>query len=101
MKKYLFPLVLLFALPFLLAQKIKVSSLVQQRVREKITRYTHNHERQCREEALKKASRLADSLMLEYARSKLDTASLPALPPKPAKPNLLKPKDTTELKPLF
>ncbi len=102
MKKYLLLSILLLALGFLLAQETtKISNLVQQRLKEKIKRYTLNHERKCRENALREATRLADSLMLEYARTKLDTAALPPLPSKPSKPDLLKPRDTSQLQPLF
>ncbi len=102
MKKYLLPLVFLMSVfGLLLAQEVKLSSAVKKRLDEKLRRYRANHEKQCRERALKEASRLADSLMLEYANTLADTANIPPLPEKPERPPIKPLKDTLGPEPLF
>lgn len=92
---------LFFSACLMLSQTTKVSAPVKERVQDKLRRYKANHAKKCYERALTEAARLADSLMLEYARTKLDTAAIPPLPEKPQKPKVLPPKDSQALQPLF
>ncbi len=99
--RYLPGVFFLIVAGLLMAQSEKTSALVKERVQEKMRKYKINHEKNCLRRVLEEASRRADSLMMEYARAKLDTAGIPHLPERPAPPAILQPKDTTALQPLF
>jgi hypothetical protein len=57
--------------------------------------------RECRDQAIQKASLLVDSLLTAQALYKADTLSWRYIPGKPGRPRIRVPKDSLPLRPLF
>lgn len=80
----------------------EIQALMDQELANKIANYRSAKIKSCEEEALRKATQIADSLIIAEAFYERDTLSRP---PKPIKPDEKAPEikgpDTIQLKPLF
>ena len=78
-----------------------VQALIDKEVEERVSAYTRIKIDGCRDELLKEANRLADSILIAEAFFERDTTQRPLKPEKPEKPAFKISKDTTPIKPLF
>jgi hypothetical protein len=78
-----------------------VQALIDKEVEERVNAYTRIKQDGCRDELLKEANRLADSILIAEAFFERDTTQRPLKPEKPEKPAFKISKDTTPIKPLF
>ena len=78
-----------------------VQALIDKEVEDRVNTYTRIKKDACRDELLKEANRLADSILIAEAFFERDTTQRPLKPEKPEKPTFKISKDTTPIKPLF
>ena len=78
-----------------------VQALIDKEVEDRVSTYTRIKKDACRDELLKEANRLADSILIAEAFFERDTTQRPLKPEKPEKPAFKISKDTTPIKPLF
>lgn len=71
-----------------------VEKMIQQEVAERVATYRRNRTQRCYKDAVKKASTIADSVLLIEARMKRDTASKPPRPDRPGRPAAKKRRDS-------
>ena len=106
------PLILMFLLSFVLffgsckkqkaETKEELNLRIQDKVEEKLEARRAERMKACKKAALKIAEVRVDSILLLEAKLTLsDTISKPSKAIKPPAPNLLTPKDSSEIKPLF
>ena len=76
-------------------------ALIEETVQQKVTSHQRKKTKTCKEEAMREALIIADSVMIKLALSKVDTSGQGNRPVKPARPELDLPVDTTPIKPLF
>lgn len=77
------------------------AALVEQTIKERIENNYQKKKRNCAETVRKEALKIADSLMIAIALSKVDTSAQLNRPNKPSRPKVDLPTDTTPIKPLF
>lgn len=70
-------------------------------IRKRMEEATARKIRECRDQAILKASILVDSLLTAQALYKDDTLSWRYIPAKPGRPRIRVPKDSLPLRPLF
>lgn len=83
-------------------EKVDVETQIRNTVDEKLITLETRRLNKCKEDALKKAEEMVDSMLI--AQAKLTSSDTISKPPKPPKPELLevkKAKDNTPIKPLF
>ncbi|MEL6923247.1 MAG: hypothetical protein AAFO94_04300 [Bacteroidota bacterium] len=69
---------------------------------ERLGEYRRIRNQNCQKEVLKKANEIVDSILLEISRrNKLDSLIRPMRPNKPGRPNIVAPKDTGAIEPLW
>ncbi len=81
----------------------KIQELIDARVTAKIENFRRIRITKCRERILKRASELADSIILATAINTIiiDSITRPTPPIRPARPPIKAPKDTTPVAPFF
>jgi hypothetical protein len=81
--------------------QVAVESFVEQQVEQQLATYKRILLKQCRDNILTEAGRLADSILITEARLRRDSMGKPPRPVKPDKPELKTLKDSLGLDPLF
>ena len=76
-------------------------ALMDETILQKVASHQRKKIKACKEEAMREALIIADSVMIKLALSKVDTSGQGNRPIKPARPELDLPVDTTPIKPLF
>ena len=76
-------------------------SLIQVELEKKIAKYEYSITSRCRNEALKLATVIADSLLIELAKANRDTSFKPPKPNRPGRPDIVQVPDTTPIRPLL
>lgn len=79
----------------------EVQALIEQTVEERLANYKRIRMERCRENIIKEANRIVDSLLIVEARREKDTLQRPPKPARPEKPELKTLDDTTKVKPLL
>ena len=80
----------------------ELNARIQKKVEERLENRRKEKMKSCKKEALTLAEAQVDSiLLLEAKLSTIDTFPKPIKPEKPSTPDLLIPKDSSEVKPLF
>ena len=83
------------------ATHVDIDAVIAEKVQERLVEFESIINRRCKDRALEEAGLLADSIIIEQARSKKDTLDRPLKPLRPDQPTLLQLKDSLELAPLF
>lgn len=94
-------LILLLATSFQVTKNPSRMDLIKERVDKQIKEFIALNQQKCIDNALEEASLQVDSILLERAKASRDTFNKPAKPSKPDKPDVLLPKDSLELAPIF
>ncbi len=81
----------------------RIKTLMETKVAEEVEDFRKKQLASCRERILEKASRLADSIILERALTItiIDTLDRPIPPDRPVRPPIRSPKDTSPVAPFF
>ena len=78
-----------------------VERLMREAIQEKTSAYWEKERAKCKDQALKRANFVVDSILIERAKlTNLDTFIKPPKAPRPIKPIVLEPKDTSAIAPL-
>lgn len=75
--------------------------VIQEKIAERLTQWEIAWRRSCYEKALEKAAAIVDSTILAQARASRDTTLRSLIPPRPGKPEVEMPFDTTPLRPIL
>ena len=94
-------LILLGLLAILAFQVPTRHQLIEEKLNERLADYRHRVVEKCQERILAEASSIVDSILIEQARLKKDTIGKPARLDKPEIPEIIPPKDSTPVAPLF
>ena len=81
--------------------RIAVETFLEQQVEERLATYKRILDKQCRDNILEEAGKIADSILIAEARLRRDSMNKPPKPTKPGRPELKKLKDSLTLDPLF
>jgi hypothetical protein len=84
-------------------KEAETQALIDKKVAEKVDLYRSIRLQKCRERILERASELADSIIRATAVNSniIDNTTRPVPPPRPARPEIKMPIDTTPVKPFF
>ena len=96
--------IFVLAIFFVVAQAAPKSlkQLMDEALEKRLNDYTRVVERKCASDIKKRAEEIVDSILLSEAQVKtVDTFKRPPVPTKPERPQVIPPKDSTEIKPLF
>jgi|GEM_PF-3034452 len=94
-------LIVLVATSFQVTKNPSRMDLILERLDTKVTEFIAVNKQKCIEKALEEASMQVDSILLARAKSSRDTLNKPTRPTKPDRPEVLTPKDSLELAPIF
>ena len=84
-------------------EEAEIQALIDSRVAEKVAHFRKKRILNCRERVLKRASELADSIIISRAKSTtiIDNTTRPIPPERPVRPLIRQPVDTTPVRPFF
>jgi hypothetical protein len=84
-------------------KEAKTQALIEEKVAAKVENYRNIRLEKCRERILERAGELADSLIRATAINSniIDATSRPIPPPRPLRPEIRVPIDTTPVSPFF
>ena len=99
--RYLLLTLLSFCLACESATHVDIDAVIEEKVTERLDEFQRVVNLRCRNRALEEAGLLADSIIVERARRRLDTLQRPIRPMRPDRPELLRLEDSLELAPLF
>ncbi|MEO1260129.1 MAG: hypothetical protein AAFZ15_15145 [Bacteroidota bacterium] len=77
------------------------AEVVQERLNDRLKRWKDGVNRNCKKRVMETAVTIVDSTLLANARLKRDTSDIPAIPPRPAKPDFTPPEDSIPVKPIL
>lgn len=85
------------------SKEAEIQALMDARVAEKIEKFRRARLADCKERILKRASELADSIIIAKAINTtiIDSTVRPTPPERPSRPPMRVPNDTTPVKPFF
>ncbi len=85
------------------SREAQIQALIDAKVAEKVDKYRKKYLEKCRERILERANALADTAIIISAKSIniIDNTSRPIPPPRPLRPDIKLPIDTTPVKPFF
>jgi len=85
------------------SKEAEIQTLIDEKVAEKVERFRKKRLAVCRERILKRASELADSIIMAKAISTtiIDNTVRPTPPERPPRPPIKSPVDTTPVEPFF
>ena len=109
MKLYFFHKIIFFVLmltfSFMMScerpAEIDIDQVIEEKVQDRLRNFKTVLDRNCMEKVYEDAGKIADSIILEYARQKRDTSQRPPRPIRPEQPELKVLEDTLHLAPLF
>ncbi len=92
----------LFVLSSFQEEDKKPVNRIRAEVNKKLENYRKVEEKRCREKMFERAAALADSILMVRSRSKaVDTLVKPPIPPRPERPEILFPKDSSPVAPFL
>ncbi len=77
------------------------SHIVEEKVAERLAEYRKREMEKCRQALLAEAERMVDSMLLAEAIAQVEDSLRRARPPRPVKPPLLAPLDSSPVRPIF
>ena len=85
------------------SKEAQIQVLIDAKVAEKVDNYRKGFLEKCRERILARANELADTVILKSAKSIniIDKTARPIPPPRPLRPDVRTPTDTTPVIPFF
>ncbi len=75
--------------------------LIQEKVAERVNEFRKREMERCRQDLLAEAERLVDSLLMAEAMAEIADSLRRLRPPRPVKPPLLPPLDSSAVEPIF
>jgi hypothetical protein len=100
-RKYIWILSSFFLLAACNDYKEVREQMVHDTLNEKLDGFRYKERTDCKEEALRVAAKMVDSMLIARAKASKDSLNKPPIPAKPVRPNQLSPMDSSEVGPIL